>query len=290
MAALFRTEMTKQWRRPRTYVALGITIAIPVITAIAIKTNPPAAPTPGGGGGGGFGGGLSFNAIHTGLFLPVLALRFMSRFLLVILVALFAGDAVASEANWGNLRAMLTRPVGRGRLLLAKVESAGLMALIATALIGITGLVAGTIAFGWHPLNLTAADLNLPAFVHLPAAAHQSIGSILGNLALASGYVLWSLAAYAALAFMVSTMTDSPAAAVFAGVGLYIVSQILNNISSLDPISVAFPTHYMDAWTTLFEGSGPTGDMLRGTLLQIPYVVIFGTYAWWQFRRKDVLS
>jgi ABC-2 type transport system permease protein len=276
MAALFRTEMTKQWRRPRTYVALGITVAIPVIAAVAIKTNPPSAPT----GGGGFGGAFPYLSIHTGLFLPVLALRFMSRFLLVVLVALFAGDAVASEASWGNLRAMLTRPVNRSRLLLAKVESFGLMALVATALIGVTGLVAGTIAFGWHPLNLP-----------LPGAAfHQSPGHIVGNLALASAYVLWSLAGVAALSFMVSTMTDSPAGAVFAGVGLYLVSQILNNISSLDPISFVFPTHYMDAWTDLFQGSGPTGDMLRGTLLQIPYVVVFGTFAWWHFRRKDVLS
>ncbi len=283
MAALFRAEMTKQWRRPRTYVALGITVAIPVITTIAIKTNPPSSPS----GGGGLGN-FAIISQATGLYLPVLALRFMSRFLLVILVALFAGDAVASEANWGNLRSMLTRPVSRSRLLLVKVESAGLMAVIATALIGVTGLVAGTIAFGWHPLNAqTVSGLHL---FHIQANAFQSTSQLLGNLALASGYVLWSIAGVAALAFMVSTMTDSPAAAVFAGVGLYIVSQILNNISSLDPISFIFPTHYMDAWTSLFEGSGPTGDMLRGTLLQIPYVVVFGTYAWWSFRRKDVLS
>ena len=281
MAALFRTEMTKQWRRPRTYVALGITVAIPVIATVAIKTNPPSTPT----GGGGIGGAFAFFSQSTGLFLPVLALRFMSRFLLVILVALFAGDAVASEANWGNLRAMLTRPVNRSRLLLVKVESAGLMALIATALIGVTGLIAGTIAFGWHPLNQHTV-----AGFPIPPNAFQSTSQLLGNLALASGYVLWSIAGVAALAFMVSTMTDSPAGAVFAGVGLYIVSQILNNISSLDPISFIFPTHYMDAWTSLFEGSGPTGDMLRGTLLQIPYVVVFGTFAWWYFRRKDVLS
>jgi ABC-2 type transport system permease protein len=284
MGALFRTEMTKQWRRPRTYVALGITILIPVITAIAIKANPPSGP----GGGGPGGGGLAVLSQSSGLLLPVLALRFMSRFLLVVLVALFAGDAVASEAGWGNLRAMLTRPVARSRLLLAKVESAALMALVATALIGITGLAAGTIAFGWHPLNQQSVH-GLGLF--LRPTAFQSTGQLLGNLALASGFVLWSLAAYAALAFMVSTMTDSPYGAVSAGVGLYVVSQILNNISSLDSISVVFPTHYMDAWTDLFlQGSGPTGDMLRGTLLQIPYVLVFGVIAWWYFRRKDVLS
>jgi ABC-2 type transport system permease protein len=85
-------------------------------------------------------------------------------------------------------------------------------------------------------------------------------------------------------------MTDSPAAAVFAGVGVYIVSQILNNISSLDPISFVFPTHHSDAWTALFLGKGPTGAMLDGTLFQLPYLAVFGGIAWWYFRRKDVLS
>ena len=139
MGALFRTEMTKQWRRPRTYAALGITILIPVIFAIAIKANPPAP--------NGANDPFTYLATHTGLFLPVAALRFMSRFLLVFLVALFVGDAVASEASWGNLRAMLTRPVDRSRLLVVKVESAGLLASIATVLIVVTGLVAGGVAF-----------------------------------------------------------------------------------------------------------------------------------------------
>jgi ABC-2 type transport system permease protein len=273
MAALFRTEMTKQWRRPRTYVALGITILIPLIAGVAIKTNPPSGPGQGAGP-------YAYLANVTGVFLPVVSLRFMSRFLLVVLVALFAGDAVASEANWGNLRAMLTRPVSRGRLLVAKVQSAALLSLIATALILIASLIAGVGLFGWHGLNLPLPGREF----------HQSAMHIVGNTALASVYVLWGIASAAALAFMVSTMTDSPAGAVFAGIGLYLVSQILDGISSLGSIRDGLPTHYFDAWTALFSGSGPTADMLRGTLLQLPYVLVFGGIAWWYFRRKDVLS
>jgi len=256
MAALFRTEMAKQWRR-RTHVVLGITIVIPVVIAIALKTRPPPLTSA-------QGPEKSFTAFatRTGLFLPVVALEFMSQFLLVMIVALFAGDAVASEANWGALRVLLTRPVDRGRLLVAKAESAGLMALVATALIGVTGLVVGVIFFGWHPLDV-------PLF---GSAGHQSQVHLVANLALASGYVFWSTTSVAALAFLASTMTDSPAGAVFAGFGLYVVSQILNNISSLDPISFVFPTHYQNSWTGLFEGNGPTRDMLHGTLLQIPNI------------------
>jgi ABC-2 type transport system permease protein len=272
MLALFRAEMVKQWHRPRTYITLAITVLIPVITAIAIKANPPSP--------GDREEAFAVLATHTGLFLPVAALRFMSRFLLVIIVVLFAGDAVASEANWGNLRSILTRPIGRGRLLTAKLESTALLALIATGLIVVAGLVAGTIAFGWHPLDLPFRGLS------------QSSGQILGNLAIASVYVLWSISGVAAFAFMLSTMTDSPAGAVFGGFGLYVVSQILDAISSLGSMRYVFPTHYFDAWTDLFTRptQGPTADMARGALLQIAYVLVFGGIAWYHFRRKDILS
>ena len=275
MAALFRTEMVKQWRRSRTYLVLATTVVVPVVIAIALKVNPPTVRLT--------QGPLErfpLFVTRTGLFLPVVALQFTSQFLLVLIVALFAGDVVASEASWGNLRAMLTRPVGRGQLLIAKAGSAALMALVATALIVVTGLVVGTIAFGWHPLDVPLVG----------AAGHQSQLHVVANLALASAYVLWSVAGVGALAFLASTMTDSPSGALFAGFGLYVVSQILNNLASLDPVSFVFPTHYQNSWTALFVGNGPTRNMLHGVLLQVPYVVVFGGSAWWYFRRKDVLS
>ena len=285
MAALFTTEMSKQWRRPRTYVALGLTVAIPLIILIALKANPPSPPNNFGDAGDAF----FYASTRTGLFLPVAALRVMSRFLLVIVLALFAGDAIASEASWGNLRAMLTRPVGRSRLLAAKAESATLLALVVTVVTVVAALVAGGIAFGWGGLNVGGTLGRLAANAGF-SGTHMSASRIIGNLAIATGYVFWGLAAVGALAFMVSTMTDSPAAAVFAGFGLYAISQILDAITSLGSIRYGFPTHYYDAWTNLFTGPGPTGDMLRGTLLQIPYVLVFGGIGWWYFRRKDVLS
>ena len=42
---LFSTEMSKQWRRPRTYVALGLTMAVPLIIVIALEGEPTVAAT-----------------------------------------------------------------------------------------------------------------------------------------------------------------------------------------------------------------------------------------------------
>jgi ABC-2 type transport system permease protein len=272
MLALFRTEMVKQWRRPRTYVALGILVVIPMIFTIALKSNPPS-PRPASAEDA-----YAYLATESGLFLGVAALFFLSRFLLVVVLAVFAGDAVASEANWGNLRAMLVRPITRRRLLTAKLASVGLLALLAAIVVPLNGLLLGGIAFGWHPLDV-------------PGAPPQSVSHILGSLALATLYVLWSLTPVIAFAFMASTMTDTPAGAIFSAVGIYVVSQVLDGISALGRIRSVLPTHYFDAWTDLFiRGTGPTSDMTRGALLVIPYTIVFLGIAWWWFGRKDVLS
>lgn len=271
MLPVLRAEMAKLWRRPRTYVALGVIAAIPVVIAIVLKLNPPTGP-------GERENPFFFLSLRSGLLVPVAALRVMSRFMLVIVVALFAGDAIAAEASWGNLRALLTRPVRRSHLLGAKLTLTLLLTVLATALVVVAGLIAGIIAFGWHPVSVPFTGIT------------QSQGQLLGNLGIATTYVAWSLAGVVALSFMVSTMTDAPAGAMLAGVGLYFVSQILDAIDSLGSIRYGLPTHYFDAWIDLFHGDGVTPDMTRGALLQVGYVLAFSGVAFWWFRRKDILS
>jgi ABC-2 type transport system permease protein len=270
MIAVLRTEAVKQVRRPRTWVALGLMVAIPVIVAIALSANPPDRV-------GGRGDGFFFLAQFSGLFMPVAALQFMSRFLLVGVVAMFAGDAISSEASWGNLRAVLTRPVARGRLLAAKSAMVAILILTATGLVVVAGLVAGVVAFGWHPINVPAMGID------------QSTGELLGNLAVATLYVAVQVSGIAAIGFMVSTMTDSAASAAAAAFGVYVTSAILDGIDAIGSIRNVFPTHYFEAWDSLFTG-GPTTDMVRGVFLQVGYIVVAGAIAWWWFRRKDVLS
>src|SRR5207237_223226 len=142
------------------------------------------------------------------------ALFFMSPFFLVVVASVFAGDTVAGEANWGTLRYLLLRPVRRPRLLASKLAVAALMALVATLVIVVTGLVAGTIAFGWHPVRA--------GFFEISAGR----GSL--RLALATTYVAWGLAGVVSFAFLLSTLTDVPAGAFGGAIGLAIASQILD--------------------------------------------------------------
>lgn len=165
---------------------------------------------------------------------------------------------------------------------------AALFGLLATVLVVVTGLVAGVLAFGWHPLSLGFAsglrDLGVGDI------ASQSQGELLWHLVLATVLVVWGLAGITAFAFMVSTMTDTPAAAIFSAVGLYVMAQILGAVEPLGAIRYGLPVYYYDSWRTLFFSGRFTDDMWRSILLQIPYVAVFGTISWWWFRRKDITS
>jgi ABC-2 type transport system permease protein len=276
--ALLGVEMVKSLRRLRTYVAFAIVVGIPVIMTIAIHANPPSPPT--AGGDSGRGGGLFYLATRTGLVMPATALRLMSGFLLVIVVAVFGGDAIAGEASWGNLRYLLMRPIGRGRLVATKFTVAVACAWIATLLVVLAGLVAGIIAFGFHGLD-----------VPFQSSLSQSTTELLAHLGIATVYVAWSLTGVVAFSFLVSCITDAPAGAIFAGVGLYITSSILDAIDSVPSgIRNILPTHYFDSWVDMFTRNQVSSDMTKGALLQLAYVAVFVAVALWWFRRKDILS
>jgi ABC-2 type transport system permease protein len=277
MLRLLRSEMAKQLRRPRTWIAIAFVVAVPIIITIALKTNPPDLRGPRGGGGD---GGPEFFRLAplSGMIVPAAALRVMSNFFLVVIFCAFAGDAIASESGWGNLRFLLTRPIPRGRLLAAKLVSAALLAALVTILVSLSGLLAGGIAFGFKGLDVPLVGV------------HQSVGQLLGHLAVATALAGWGIAAIAAFAFMLSTMTDNAAGAIFGAVGFYIVTSILGAIDSIGPIRYGFPTYYGGAWSNLFLHGRFTGDMWRDLLLQIPYVIVFVGVAVWWFRRKDITS
>ena len=269
--AVLRTELVKNLRRTRTYVAYGILMLIPVIMAVAIHLNPPDARGE---------GRLLYLASQTGLILPAFALRVTSFLLLVIIVALFGGDAIAGEANWGNLRYVLMRPVRRGRLVFAKFVVAVFCAWVAVVIVVVTGLVVGALFFGTDAIGPP-----LSFFV-----GSQSAGDIVGHLAIATVYVAWSLTGVVAFSFMVSCMTDAPFGAIFAGVGLYFTSLILDSISSLGNIRYVLPTHYFDAWVDLVTRGVWHSDLWRGAGLQLGYVLVFALIGLWWFKRKDILS
>ncbi len=130
-------------------------VLLPLIILVAFEFG-------GGGGdddpnGGGAFGSLVDLATSGGLNFALFCLAVSAGFLLVVVVALFCGDTVASEASWGSLRYLLAVPVPRARLLGVKLVVALGYSLVALLLLTATGLLVGTLRYGWHPLGSTIA-------------------------------------------------------------------------------------------------------------------------------------
>jgi ABC-2 type transport system permease protein len=92
------------------------------------------------------------------------------------------------------------------------------------------------------------------------------------------------------MAFFLSTVTDTPAGPIGAGIGIAILSQILDGIPGVGIVRNGLPTHYWDAWRRLFIPGFPLGDIGRGLLVDLGYLVAFLALSAWWFARKDVLS
>src|SRR5256714_10015686 len=146
-------ELIKQVRRLRTRLGLGAMVGLPALLALFCWL--------GRGRGGERGAPQDIFALATqsGLNFAAASLEAMGRFFLVVVVALFAGEPVAGEANWGTLRYLLVRPVPRPRLLRDKLVVSMLLGTVAILLVPLAGLAAGTIAFRWGRLPIPFGSL-----------------------------------------------------------------------------------------------------------------------------------
>ena len=182
----------------------------------------------------------SSSASQTGLLLPAFALRITSAFLLVIVVALFGGDAIAGEATWGNLRYLLMRPIGAWAPRARQVRWSRCSARGSRS------------CSSWSPALVVGVDRlrHRPDRVPADASSGRPVDRRRSSTTsrVSTAYVAWSLTGVVSFSFMVSCMTDAPFGAIFAGVGLYFTSLILDSISSLGSIRYGLPTHYFDAW------------------------------------------
>ncbi|HEX3592513.1 MAG TPA: ABC transporter permease [Pseudonocardiaceae bacterium] len=264
-----RVEVARQLRRRRSQITLGFLVVLPFLLLIAFKV--------GNGNSNRNSGQLVDLATQSGTNFTVFAMFASASFLLVVVVALFFGDTVASEASWSSLKYLLAAPVPRARLLRQKAIVAGLLSLLGLVLLPAVSLLVGVLWYG-------SGDLVGPTGEAL------SFGIAVGRVGLAVVYLALSLMWVAGLALLLSVSTDAPLGAVGGAVLVSILSEILDSITALGGLREYLPTHYAFAWSDLLSSSVDWGDMARGVLSALVYGVIFVALAIRRFARKDITS
>ncbi|HSY15374.1 MAG TPA: ABC transporter permease [Jatrophihabitantaceae bacterium] len=266
-----RVELVRQLRRRRTQLALLVLVVLPILIAIAFKV--------GGARSGSSSGApaLVDLAATGGANFAMFAEYASVGFLLVVIVALFCGDTVASEASWASLRYLLAMPVPRARLLRQKLVIALGLSVAANVLLPAWSLLVGGVVFGWAPARS-------------PLGGTFSFGTACERLAVVVAYVCLQSLVVAGLAFMLSVLTDAPLGAVGGATMLIVVSNILDSITALDPYRQYLLTHFQYSWLDALGPNIVWDDMIRGTGAALVYAAVFFAIAWWRFDSKDITS
>jgi ABC-2 type transport system permease protein len=268
-------ELRKLYRRPRTWASIALLCALPAAVAIFLATTRV-------GTGSGQGPAFLSAVLANGSLFPAAALAIVLPLFLPVAVAIVGGDAVAGEAGAGMLRYLLSRPVGRTRLLVAKLVSLTVFVLAAVVAVVVTGYLIGTTLFPAQP-GATGVVASVSGPPLSPAQVFLRIGA-------AMLYVALSMLGVGAIALFLSTVTDSPLGATLGAVAALVASQLFVALDAATSIRPYLPTRYWLAWIDFFREPVLWRDIERGVGIQAVYVLVFLGLAWANFATKDVTS
>jgi ABC-2 type transport system permease protein len=193
---LVRLELFKLSRQKGPYFILLAIIAITLIGAYLLRTTEEKLDL--STGGYGFAIAISYRGLDVSTF-----------FLLILASMLFS-----SEVGNGTIKTILTRPLRRFDLLLAKYITALILVIIAILLIGGIGLLSGLVYYGLE-------DLKEGSYV----IYNQQ--QLLGNLGLAFLFCIVPLFCITSLGVTVSTFSNNTGASLGISIGIFILLELL---------------------------------------------------------------
>jgi ABC-2 type transport system permease protein len=268
---MISVELIKMLRRPRTWLIIGMLIALPTLVAVLLAITD-LGPRPG------TGPPFLSAVLSDGTLFPLAALGVVLPLLLPIAVAVLGGDAIAGESQMGTLRYLLVRPVGRTRLLLAKLVTVVAFVLLAIFIVAAVSYAEGRLLLGRAPatgtLSLSGSTLT-----------EQELA---WRTALALGYMIISMLGVAAIALFFSTLTRSAISAALGTVGMLVASTVLLGLDAANALHPFLPTRYWLAFVDLFRDPILWRDVIRGLLVQLGYLAVFTLAAWANFSTKDI--
>ena len=281
---MIRVELAKLARRPRSWVAVALLCLLPILVAVFVAVTHLAPPP-------GQGPALLSAVLSNGSLFPAAALAIVLPIFLPVSVAVVAGDAIAGEASSGMLRYLLARPVGRTRLLVAKLVALIAYVLFAVLAVAGTSYLTGILLFGDKPVALSSSGITTQGVIaNSLSGTGLTPADVLLRTAGAVGFIAVSMLGVGAIALFLSTLTDSSLAAALGAMAALIASGVLVALNAAASISPYLPTEYWLAWLDFFRQPILWRDIDRGFAIQAVYVAVFLGAAWANFASKDVTS
>ena len=302
---MIKVELVKLLRRPRTWISVVLTCALPLMVAIFVAVTHLVPPP-------GQGSAFLSAVLQDGALYPAAALALVLPVFLPVAVAVVAGDSIAGEATGGTLRYLLVRPVGRTRLLVAKLVSVVVYVLLVVLAVTFTAYATGVFllgpsvaaAVGQAPGGAVPGGAAVPGLAGQAPTAGQAAGGAVTSLsgaplsllqltertAGAIAFITVSMLGVAAIAQFLSTITDSALGSALGALAALVASEVLVTLNAATVVQPYLPTRYWLAWIDFFRQPVFWRDIQRGFGIQAVYVVVFLAAAWANFSTKDITA
>ncbi len=267
---MIRVEVLKMLRRPLTWVTIAALNALPTLVAVLLALTD-LGPRPG------TGPPFLSAVLNDGSLFPLAALGIVLPLFLPVAVAVVGGDAIAGEVQSDTLRYLLVRPVSRLRLLVAKLTSIVTFVLLATLVVAAVAYMEGRLLLGKAAGGVVSVS-----------GSTLTQTQMAERTAMAFGYVVLAMLGVAAIALLLSTVTDSAVAAALGTIGFLVASTVLLGLDAAESIKPYLVTRYWLAFVDLFRDPIRWRDVIHGVLSQLAYLVVFAGAAWANFATRDI--
>jgi ABC-2 type transport system permease protein len=265
VAKIYRWEITKLLAQKRTYLGLGAAMVVPLIFVIVLQLQ----------SGGPNDVPLGRYIRDTGLATPFVVLFFMSIWGFPLITSLVAGDIVASETQNGTLKTILTRSRERGEIFLGKVLASITYVIVIVFAMGLVGAVAGSVAWGFHPLTSLSGTR---------VSAGHGTALLAASLAV---YVL-PLAGIAAFAVLLSTIARNSAASVVGALMWALLMQLIGVLPGTEAIRPYLLGTQFEAWHGFLRIPADWSPVIRALWVCALYITVPLVTAYVVFLRRDV--
>jgi ABC-2 type transport system permease protein len=291
MWKLLQIELFKIFKRPRTYISFGAITALVLVIQMGLWVDGKAYI-------GFMLRDLSMSLDVEGKVLNGYLVCFIILQLLLVhvplLITLIAGDLISGEANMGTLRLLLSKPISRTQVILAKFFAASIYTLLLLMWMAILALFVSLLIFGSGDMLNLKSDY----IVQLKST------DILWRYVAAFGFAAIAMLTVASLGFFLSIFADNSIGPIVATMSIIVVFTIL---STLDiPIFNAikpylFTTHII-GWKGFFDvkvtedneailGTVQNlGKVLQAAGILVLHIIGLLVASIIVFKKKDVLS
>lgn len=266
VGTVYRWELTKLRYQKRTYLGLGAAALVPILFVLAIHFHHNH-----------HRGDFAFSDYlsRSGLAVPLVILLFGAVWMFPLIVALVAGDIIASEDQNGTLKTILTRSLERWQVFAGKALAAATYAVAALLLDVTVAVLAGSIQSGFNSLESLSGTI-----VSAPKALELVYVSFL--------IYLIPIAAIVCIGLMLSAVTRNSAAAVVGTLMISLLIQLVGVLPGLSGLQPYLLSTQFNAWQGLLRTPIDWTPIIQAVWVCALYGVPALVAAFLVFLRRDV--